>query len=336
MVRRSAPLRRERPDLRVEMRRPPRSVRRLDARLGAQFIDLARSTMVTRSRDLDAFAYGSAQDVWLADDGDGLAFGFAGIEPERRAPIAAIYGGLTLRNGVPIGYLQADIVGRMAALSFNTFDTFRGGEAAFVFARLLAALHRSFGVQAFSIEPYQLGQGNEEGVDSGAWWFYFKLGFRPRARAAQRLAATESERLRRHPNRRSTAETLRALSAFHLFFDLEPGRRTPLPPLASIGMRVSRLLGVMADDRAGALEHCAAQAQRVLGLRSWRGLRPAERRAFVGWSPLVWLLGVEGWTSAERRALRELILAKGGASETDYAARLAAHARVSGELLGQR
>ena len=55
--------------------------------------------------------------------------------------LAATYGGLTLRNGVPIGYVQVDIVGPSAAVSFNTFDTFRGAEAAHTFARWLAALH---------------------------------------------------------------------------------------------------------------------------------------------------------------------------------------------------
>jgi len=333
---RNMPLRRDRPDLRAELQRPPRSMRQLSARDGAQLVDLARSTMATRSRDLDAFAYGNARDAWLIDDRDGLAFAFNGVLPERRAPIAAIYGGLTLANGVPVGYIQADIVGRSAALSFNTFDTFRGGEAAFTFARLLAALRHLFDVDAFSIEPYQLGQGNEEGIDSGAWWFYFKLGFRPRARAAQRLAGTETARLRRQPQQRSTPETLRALAAFHLYFDFEKAKRTPLPPLAGIGARVSSLLRRLGDDRGHALAQCAAEAKRALRLPSWRNLPPAERRVFAAWSPLVRLLRASRWPLADRRALRELILAKAAASERDYATRLAAHARVRRLLLGQR
>ena len=41
-----------------------------------------------------------------------------------------------------------------------------------------------FGADAFMIPPYQLGAGNDEALKSGAWWFYQKMGFRPRARAA--------------------------------------------------------------------------------------------------------------------------------------------------------
>ena len=222
---RTAPPRRERPDPRAEMRRPPRSLRRLSRADGARLVDLACGAMVTRSRDLDAFAYGNPADAWLVDDGDGLAFALNGVVPERRAPIAAVYGGLTLSCGMPVGYLQADLVGRTAALSFNTFETFRGAEAARNLARLLSALRHVFGVEAFSIEPYQLGAGNDEAIESGAWWFYFKLGFRPRAAAARRLAAEELARMQRHPAHRSSPAVLRRLAAHPLFFDFHSRRR---------------------------------------------------------------------------------------------------------------
>jgi hypothetical protein len=40
-----------------------------------------------------------------------------------------------------------------------------------------------FDVDSFTINPYQLGDGNDEALASGAWWFYYKFGFaraRPR------------------------------------------------------------------------------------------------------------------------------------------------------------
>ena len=332
---RSVPPRRDRPELRAEMRRPPRALRRLPRAQGEQLIELARGAMAARGRDLDAFAYGSARDAWLVDDGDGLAFGLVGMQPARRAPLAAIYGGLTLRNGVPIGYLQADVAGRAAALSFNTFDTFRGAEAAFTFARLLAALRHAFGVDAFSIEPYQLGKGNDEGLASGAWWFYFKLGFRPRAAAARQLARAEIARRRTRPAHRSSVPTLRQLAAHPLFFDLDPRRRTPLPPLADVGLRAARLLAARHDDRAAALASVVAEAARALGLSSLRGLAPGQRRVLEGWAPLLLLAGVTRWSQAPRRAALELIRAKAAASERDYALLLAAHRPLCRVLLAQ-
>ena len=159
----SADLQRARPDLRASIARPPRNVEVLSAREGRKVIALARGAMVTRKRDLDAFAYGDEREALLVDDGGGLAFVFNGMIPERRAPIAAYFGGLTLQNGVPIGYSQVDCVGRHVALSFNTFETFRGGASAQTFARLLAVLHHVYGSASFSIEPYQLGTTTKKG-----------------------------------------------------------------------------------------------------------------------------------------------------------------------------
>lgn len=335
IVFRAAPLRRGRPDLRTEMQRPPASVQRLSAADGARLIELARGAMVGRARDLDAFAYGNSGDAWLVDDGGGLAFGLIGMTPERRAPLAAIYGGLILANGVPIGYIQVDIAGRSAALSYNTFETFRGGEAAWNFARMLAMLRHVFGADAFSIEPYQLGQGNDEGIESGAWWFYYKLGFRPRAAPARRVLAAELARMRHRPQHRSPSPVLRQLAEHHLFFDFDRRRRTPLPPLVQIGWRVARLLAAQDRDRDGAIEKVRAEAARILGLRSLRALSDPQRRAFADLSPLVLLAGVARWSPAQRRALRALILEKGADSEMGYVQQLIAHKPFCRALLGQ-
>jgi hypothetical protein len=332
---RHPPLRRQRPDLRAEMFRPPRSVRRLSGADGARLVDLARGAMVARSRDLDAFAYGNADDSWLVDDGDGLAFALNGVIRGRRAPVAAIYGGLTLAGGIPVGYLQADLVGRTAALSFNTFETFRGGEAAWNLGRLLAVLRHVFGADAFSIEPYQLGHGNDEGIDSGAWWFYFKLGFRPRAPAARALAAAELTRIERRPAHRSSPRTLRALAAHHLFLDLDRRRRTPLPPLAAIGLRAARMLAARDTDAGRARAAIEREAAAAIGLRSAGTLQAEERAAFGALAPLVLLAGAGRWPKPQRQALLALIRAKAAVSEVDYARRLAAHRPFCRTLFGQ-
>jgi hypothetical protein len=191
---RKGPPARVRPDLRREITRPPRAVRSLGTRTGARLVDLAREAMVTRSRDLDAFAHGDPRDVRLVDDGDGFAFALIGVLPERRLFLPAVYGALALRNGVPIGYVQLDVLFGNAEVSFNTFETFRGGEAGFVFGRLLSAAHHVFGVTSFSIEPYQLGRGNHEAIVTGAWWFYARFGFLPRDPSVLRLARRELHR----------------------------------------------------------------------------------------------------------------------------------------------
>lgn len=283
-----------RPDLRAEIARAPRRVVRLAARDGQALADLARAAMVTRARSLEAFSSANPHDAWLVDDGDGLAFGLIGVRPDRRHPVASWYGGLTLRNGVPIGYSQADFIGPTAALSFNTFETYRGGEAAHCFARWLAALHHHFGARSFSIEPYQLGaNGNDEGLMSGAWWFYAKLGFEPRNAMARRLAAAERERLARRAGARSSAATLRRLAAAHLYFEAD-GR----PPHPRIDLMA---LGLAAGRRSAAEGLDAAPT-------------PASRSSLPSWAESLLPRTAPAGT---RRALAAFLQAKAGVSEID-------------------
>jgi hypothetical protein len=335
---RTGPLRRGRPILREEIRRAPRGVRTLAPAEGLQVVELARGAMITRKRDLDAFAYGDARDVRIVDDGDGLAFALIGVVPERRTLLPAIYGALTLQNGVPVGYSQIDAIAGTAAISFNAFPTFRGGEAAHTFARLLALARHLLGATSYSIEPYQLGVGNEEGIESGAWWFYWKMGFRPRAAQARRIARTELARMRSNPRHRSSPATLRKLAGWHLLFDAEPARGRGLPPGAALGARAAALMARRSGaDRSAALEEASQRLMRLAGLRSLQGFTPGERLAWRRWSPLALALpGVSRWSTAERRALGRVVRAKGGRRESDFAALFDAHPKLVRALFAVR
>ena len=195
-------------------------------------LTLARDAMATRARDLDCFCYGDARDVGRILDRDGLEFVAIGSQPARRLLLSAAYGLLTMRYGVPTGYVQLDAFLSTALVHFNTFETFRGADAAWVFSRVLAAARHLFGAEAFAIEPYQLGKGNDEALDSGAWWFYRKLGFAPRDPAIRALARRETARLRRTPGARSPRRTLAALAEGYLF--CEPaGTSAVVPPHAA-------------------------------------------------------------------------------------------------------
>lgn len=329
----AAPLQASRPDLRAELARAPRSMRRLPRTDGQALADLAQAAMVVRARSLEAFSYADPADAWLVDDGDGLAFGLLGLLPARRYAVPTLLGGLTLRNGVPIGYLQADLTGRGAAISFNTFDTFRGAEAAYTFARFLAALHHGWGSTSFTIEPYQLGWHNDEGLASGAWWFYAKLGFAPRDAAVRRLAAAERARLARRPGARSSPATLRRLAAAHLFFDVDPAHALPLPRWPERALAAgARLSATRGADRTAALQAAGESLRVRLGVSSWRGFSADQRAAWNALAPLVLDMDLERWSEAERAALVPLLRAKGGRSERGYLQRVIAHRRFEAAL----
>jgi hypothetical protein len=332
---RAETLERGRPDLRRALARSPRAVRPLSEREGARAIDLAREAMVTRSRDLDAFAHGNARDVRLVDDGDGLSFALIGLVSERRLFLPAVYGALTVRNRVPIGYVQIDVLFGNAEISYNTFTTFRGAEAGFVFGRLLAATRHVFGVSSFSVEPYQLGRGNEEGIASGAWWFYAHAGFRPRDPAILRLARAELARQARHPGYRSGRRTLERLACAHVHWDADPRSTGTVTPIDGVGRAIAHHLASLGgSNRDAAVDACEERAARRLGIRSTRAWTRDERLWWRRWAPMLDAIpNLERWTASHRAALVRVARAKGGRRESDFAALFAAHPKIAPAIL---
>jgi hypothetical protein len=311
---------------------PPRSVRALSRRDGERALALAMDCMVTRSRDLDVFAWGDARDVRRVDCGDGLEFLMIGALPERRLLLECMYGFLTLKNGVPVGYVLTSSLFRSAELAFNVFDTFRGAEAGPVYGKVVGMTRALFGADTFTISPYQLGDGNDEAIESGAWWFYEKFGFHPHAASARALMRRERARIARRPGYRSSAAVLRRLARHPLFGSVGPARRDVLGalPLPSAGLAVSQAIARrFGGDRARAATAFDREARARLGVRDRAGWSAGERHAWERWAPLVSLLpGLARWSRAERSAAVRVIRAKGGAREDEFVRAFDAHPRL--------
>jgi len=330
-------IQRGRPDLAAEIGRPPQAVRHLAPAEAGRIVDLAREAMVTRQRDLDAFAWADVRDVRIADCGDGLQIALVGVLPGRRFVLESMYGFLTLKNGVPIGYGVVAALFNSAEIAFNVFETFRGGEAAHILGRLLATAHAVFGSDTFSIDPYQLGADNEEGLASGAWWFYYKLGFRPRAAAILPVVAREMARIRRKPSYRTPRATLEQLVRHNLYFSRGARRRDVLGVLTfdRIGLAVSRCVGRrFGDDRARAARVLADQAAVALGAGRWRDWPRDERTAWAQWAPVVAVLpGLGRWSRSDRRALVDVVRAKGRACEAEFVSRFDRHQKLRAAIV---
>lgn len=331
------PLDRARPDLARAVSVPPVAVRAVPPAEGRRLIALACDAMATRSRDLDSFSAGSPDDVRSIDLGEGLELVAVGLLPHERLVIEALYGFLTLKNGVPVGYVMAGAAFRSSDVAYNVFETWRGGEAARIYGRVLAAVRTFLGADSFCVVPYQLGHGNEEGLASGAWWFYQKLGFRPDDEATLALMERELAAMRRNRRHRSSRATLRKLSSKTVFWASGRRRedvigRIPMERIAlAVTDSVARRFG---SARARGARIMAREAAERLGVRDRRGWSRDERRAWERWSPILLLLdGIERWSAADRRALVRVARAKGGRRETDYLARFEAHAPLKRALL---
>jgi hypothetical protein len=337
VVYQTRPLDRARPALEEILQVPPRDIHRVSRAEGERLIDHARESMVTRARDLDAFAHADPRDVFLVDFGHGLRFAGMGMVPERRLLLESVYGFLTLKNGVPIGYVLASALFRSSEVAYNVFETFRGGESAAIFGRVLSMIRHVFGSESFTLDPYQLGYGNDEGLRSGAWWFYYKMGFRPFDPGVWRVLRAELTRMERQPAHRSSRSTLEHLASENMFYSPGPRRRDVLGRvnLGAIGLAASKYLAHrFGSDREEGIRISSREAAELLRVGSFRGWTTGERLAWERWSPLVLVLpDLPAWNPSARRDLVEVIRAKGGRSERDYVERVNRHAPLMHALL---
>jgi hypothetical protein len=192
-------------------------------------------------------------------------------------------------------------------------------------------LHAVLGVTCVSVYPYQIGLDNEEAIESGAFWFYRKLGFRPGRPEMLRLAEREERKIAATPGYRTSARTLRRLATGHLFLGL-PGTEQGAWDrfgIRNIGFAVQRLMatrygGDAARIRAGS----AAAVARALGVAA-DTLGGAARRAFEELAPVLALVpGLGRWTAAEKRDLIRILRAKAGSAESGYLRLLRRHRRL--------
>jgi hypothetical protein len=315
------PLVRSRPVVGEEVRRPLQPPVLVSPAEGARLVDLARGAMVTRERDLDAFAYADARDVSMMNDGS-LQFVLYGVVPERRFLLETLYGYLILKNGVPICYGAATCLFNSAEVAYSILEPFRGADSARIFARTLAMIRQVFGCDTFMLVPYQLGYENDDAIKSGAWWFYQKLGFRPRDKKLLKLVERELSIMRQRPKHRSSIAVLKQLVTENMYLSLGEARDDVIGvlELANIGLKVTDLFASrFGADREQGEETLAAEAAEKLGVTSFNGWSAGEKIAWRRWAPLVALFdGFDRWPATDRDDLVKLIRAKGGRQELDY------------------
>ena len=197
---------------------PP--LRKLSPKEGEQALDLTREASTIRYRELYGFTHGDPKHVYHVELGRGVELYLAGLPPEKRLPLRAVHAAMIYKNGVPVGYFESLTLFERMESGFNLYYTFREGETAWLYARVLNVMHHFTGATAFTLDPYQIGHENEEGIESGAFWFYRKLGFRPVRRELLALAEKEEQKIGTRKDYRTPARTLRELAEGPMIFQL--------------------------------------------------------------------------------------------------------------------
>jgi hypothetical protein len=317
--------------LRAELEKPSPPMQILSAQKGEAILDMAREASTTRYRELYGFTHGDPKRVLHANIGRGVDIFVTDLLPEWRLPLRAYHAAMIFKNGVPVGYFEGLSLFERMESGFNLYYTFRDGETAWLYARTLNIFRHLLGVTAFMLDPYQIGYENEEGIESGAFWFYRKLGFRPTRPDIRKIVAREEEKLSSRSSYRTSAATLRKLAAGSMIFELDQSRSGNWDrfQVRDIGLAVQRQMAAKFKGDAERIRNASIKAlAAALGVRvtEWSGVEMTALRDFAVVLNLVPDLGK--WTAVEKQQLVQIIQAKAGKDEARYLKLMQQHERL--------
>ncbi|MGZ7103680.1 MAG: hypothetical protein ACXVJ1_16700, partial [Candidatus Angelobacter sp.] len=115
--------------------KPPVPVKVLSPREAEKTLDLVKEATGVRYREL--YGTSNAGPAWVvqANVGRGVEIHFWGLPPEKRLPLRAYLAGFTVKNGVPINYVECISLFDWTEIGFNTFPAYRDGETAWIYAQ---------------------------------------------------------------------------------------------------------------------------------------------------------------------------------------------------------
>jgi hypothetical protein len=319
-----------------ELAQPAPRLTRLSRREGEPVMHTIREVMAVRYRELYGTTLGDPNSIVRAVLARGVVMYFWNLPVERRLPLRAYVAGFTLKNGVPINYVEAIGLCEWIEVGFNTFYTYRQGETAWIYAQALRCLCALTGATTISVYPYQIGQNNDEAIDSGAFWFYRKLGFRPGNKDLENLATREELKIAANPQYRSPKKSLKRLAETHVFYELPGSERGAWDNFSTrnLGLRVNRRMArEFGGDSTRIRRASVAELSRALdvSLSPWNS---PERQAFENWSMVLALIpNLRRWPAKQKQDVIHIIQAQAGPDELRYLRLTQLHPRLRQEIL---
>lgn len=134
------------------------------------------------------------------------------MHPKRRLALESYIGYMVYRNGVACAYGGGWIFLNQCKIGISIFPYLRGGASSELFSELMHTYKQLFHISTFTVEPYQFGRNNNDGIKSGAFWFYYKHGFRPVDEKLFQLADSEWKKIKTNKSYRSDKKVLKQLA----------------------------------------------------------------------------------------------------------------------------
>ncbi len=302
--------------------------RKLSAEEKKHLISTARSTLAFLYRETEPFTYADKNEVTCFELERGLSIVLYGMIPERRLAIESYIGYLALKNGIPVAYGGGWIFGTRCQFGINILPPFRGGESSLLFANLLRVYKQQFGIRCFAVKPYQFGKNNLEALQSGAFWFYYKHGFRPEQKDLQRLADKEWGKKVKNKKYRTSISLLKKFTTSNLILylskDFYPGFDA-----AKISTAITYFLNEkFTGERNIAVAVCLRKTKARLNIKTLSNWNKYEINALQEWSLLAQAcLDLTSWSNNEKKKFVGLIKTKGSGPEMSFIKSLQKHNR---------
>lgn len=303
-----------------EIQKPVDTLYKLSQEEKKRIVTVGRGVLAMFQRETDPVTYAQQEDVEFFDMGRGIDMALYPMISQRRLPLESYIGYIAFKNRIPVAYGGGWIFLHRSKIGINVFPAFRGGESAFLFCQVLRLYHHHYNVKKFIVEPYQVGKNNTEGLKSGAFWFYYRFGFKPSTEKLQGLAAKEFEKILAEKNYRTPLSIMKQLANSNFELNLSPEKKfVDADPL-----KISEAVTHFINDRFGgnrneANEWALTKLFSELNIRDFPSWSPGEIRAFNNLSLAACAINdVSHLNDRDRNTLLKLLRLKGGKHERDF------------------
>lgn len=246
--------------------------KKLSATEKENIIASARLSLVYLYRETEPFSNANSNDITLFELEKGISIALFGSIPEKRYSLESYIGYMVFKNNIPMSYGGGWLFGERCQFGINILESFRGGESSLIICELLRVYHQHLGAQRFVVKPYQFGLHNNEAIKTGAFWFYYKLGFRPEDEQLKALALEEENQKLKNPSYKSTEATLRRYTKSNLALNIKPNA-FPIYDAEALSQKITHHINQKYDgNREKALNSCYSSLKKNLNFntKNWK------------------------------------------------------------------
>lgn len=236
-----------------------------------------KNSLTLLQRETDPVTYMDKNSFRLYELERGISVAIYGMTADRQLPLESYVGYTLFKNGFPAAYGGAWVFGKRALFGINIFEPYRGGESGYMMCQLLRVYRQVFAVEYYEVEPYQYGLGNPEGISSGAYWFYYRFGFRSLDKELLQLSTDEFTKIQTQKGYRSSEDTLLRFTESNVALQL--GKTVPLT-VGEVREMVTKLIAT--NYKGNRLEAEKAVVKNFLEKSGFKkGLNPAEKKVLT-------------------------------------------------------